>query len=296
MGAPTARLTAAVPAAYPQTLVLSLAGAAVGMLLLYAGTTSTLVREWWSDPTVGHGLLLVPIAVVLAYRAGISSDAAGRQLQGAMLLALAVAMRHVASVATASLIGTRLSLLLALVALTVFYAGWPQLRRWWLSFTLVALAIPLPGALYASLTLSLQLQASKIGAALLAARDIPVLLTGNVLRLPNRELFVTEACSGLRSLTALVSLAVLCGALRLRWPASRLLLVALAVPIAILINGVRVFLVGFLVAFVSPAAAEGFLHISEGWLMFVVAFGLLFTAALIVSAVESRLSQRAVDA
>jgi exosortase len=93
--------------------------------------------------------------------------------------------------------------------------------------------------------------------------------------MPGQELFVTEACSGLRSLTALLSLGVLMGGLMLRYPVSRVMLIGLAIPIAILINGVRVFLTGFLVFFVSPSLGQGFMHITEGWLLFIVSFAVL---------------------
>jgi exosortase len=110
-------------------------------------------------------------------------------------------------------------------------------------------------------------------------RNIPVRLTGNVIRLPGQELFVTEACSGLRSLTALLSLGVLLGALVLRSPILRVLLLLLAIPIAVVINGVRVFLTGFLVYFVDPALGKGFMHSTEGWLLFLVSFGSLGAVA-----------------
>ena len=54
----------------------------------------------------------------------------------------------------------------------------------------------------------------------------------------------------------------------LRTPLARLLLVFMAIPIAIAVNGVRVFLTGFLVYFVDPALGQGFMHITEGWLLF----------------------------
>jgi exosortase len=104
---------------------------------------------------------------------------------------------------------------------------------------------------------------------------VPVRLTGNVILLPGHRLFVSEACSGLRSLTALLSLGVLIAGLWLKLPVTRVALVLLAIPVAIVINAVRVFLTGFLVFFVSPEMGEGFMHLTEGWLMFVVAFGIL---------------------
>jgi exosortase len=124
------------------------------------------------------------------------------------------------------------------------------------------------------MTLPLQFRASRLGAALLEWRNIPVRLTGNVIMVPGHQLFVTEACSGLRSLTALVSLALLMGALWLRTPLARVAMLGTSVLIAILINAVRVFLTGFLVVYVDPRMGEGFMHLTEGWLLFVVSLGM----------------------
>jgi exosortase len=141
-----------------------------------------------------------------------------------------------------------------------------------------------------SLALPLQFKASQLGTAMLASRHIPVLLEGNVIHLPDRSLFVAEACSGLRSLTALLALAVLAGGLWLRTPGARLFLVAAAVPIAVFLNGLRIFLTGFLVYFLNPAMGDGFLHYTEGWAIFVVAFGLLCLLAAALGIVEGRLA------
>jgi exosortase len=103
---------------------------------------------------------------------------------------------------------------------------------------------------------------------------VPANLSGNVIQLPGRQLFVTEACSGLRSLT-LLSLGVLVGGLWLRHPAGRILLVLAAIPVAMVVNAFRVFLTGFLVYFVSPGSGRRFHAPEEGWLLFVIAFLLL---------------------
>jgi exosortase len=180
-------------------------------------------------------------------------------------------------------------MLMAAAGILVWYCGFRQLIRWWLPFTLLALSIPLPELVLSRIAFPLQLTASKIGATLLASRDIPVLLNGNVIRIPGHDLFVAEACSGLRSLTALISLGVLLGAITLRHPVSRATLLLLAVPVAILLNGVRVFLTGFLVFFVDPKLGEGFMHLTEGWLIFLVAFLILGGIAWAASKIETRL-------
>jgi exosortase len=177
---------------------------------------------------------------------------------------------------------------LALGGVVIYAWGFRQILWWWLPTLLLALSVPLPEIVLSSLALPLQLQASKMGAALLAARDVPVQLAGNVIRLPGHDLFVTEACSGLRSLTALLSLGVLLGGMALRHPVSRVAIVAISIPVAVVINGIRVFLTGFLVAFVNPDLAEGFTHLTEGWLLFIVAFAILGLITWAARAIEHR--------
>jgi exosortase len=193
---------------------------------------------------------------------------------GLTILGAAVLLRYVSGLA-AELFTMRASMVLAGVGLLVFAYGYRQIVRWWLPLSLIVLSIPLPSVVLGSLALPLQFKASQMGAWLLEARNVPVALAGNVLHLPGRQLFVTEACSGLRSLTALLALGVLIAGLWLRMPVMRIVLIALAVPIAVFLNGVRVFLTGFLVYFVDPRLGDGLMHLTEGWGMFVIAFAIL---------------------
>jgi exosortase len=262
---------------------------------LFALPATTLVRDWWNDSEAGHGLLLAPLALWLAWRRGLSPARAANIPLGTAVLFAAIVLRYLSGLA-AELFTLRFSMILAAAGLTVFAWGLPQLRRWWLPFALLVLSIPLPALVTNALALPLQFKASSMGAALLAWRDVPVKLSGNVILLPGRQLFVTEACSGLRSLAALVSLGVLVGGLWLRTPLARLLVLALTIPVAILVNAIRVFLTGFLVYFVDPKLGEGFLHLTEGWLLFVVAFTVLGGVAWAASRVEERLRGEPADA
>ena len=252
-----------------------------------------LVYEWINRPEASHGLLLAGVAVWLLWRdrapkAGVRAAPAA----GLALVVAGCAVAYVAQVGSPSRIVVRLGIAAVLIGLVVYYRGWAQLRQWWLPVLLLFLALPLPGSVITSVALPLQLIASRIGASLLEFRHVPAVLAGNVIRIPGHDLFVTEACSGLRSLASLVSLAVLVGGLWLRTVSGRVAIVLVAVPVAILLNGVRVFLTGFLTHFVSPAAGEGFMHASEGWLLVVVALGVLGTTTFIVSAAEQALRRR----
>jgi exosortase len=260
---------------------------AIAFAVLFAKPLTTLARDWWTLPEAGHGLLLAPVAVWLAWRAGVRADAKANPTLGIAILLFAVLVRSASGLA-AELFTMRGSVVIALVGLTVFHFGARQVLRWWLPFTLICLSIPLPELITQAIALPLQFKASRMGAAMLEMRGVPVHLMGNVIQLPGRQLFVTEACSGLRSMTALLSMAVLLSALVLKSPISRILLVLLAFPVAIFVNGVRVFLTGFLVFFVDPKLGEGFMHETEGWLLFLVSLAVLALSTWIIGFIERR--------
>jgi exosortase len=259
--------------------------AAVAFAVLFYEPFVTLVRDWLNDPDAGHGLLLAPLAIWLAWRAGLAPERKPRPVVGVVLLAAAVALRYAAGLA-AELFTLRMSMMAAAGALVVYLYGWAQIRRWWLPVALLVLSVPLPSVVLNTIAMPLQFQASQMGAGLLEWRQVPVRLAGNVIHLPGQTLFVTEACSGLRSLTALLSLGLLTGGLWLRTALARGALLTVVIPVAILINGVRVFLTGFLVYFVDPALGQGFMHYTEGWALFVISFGILGAATAAIGAIE----------
>jgi exosortase len=261
----------------------------VAFVWLFAQPAVSLARDWWNNPEAGHGLLLAPLAIWLAWRSGMKAKVHPMPVLGLVMIVVAVAVRYLSGLA-AEVFTARMAIVLAAGGLIVYFRGIRQVLAWWLPFTLFILSIPLPEVILGAIALPLQFKASQLGAALLKMRGVPVLLTGNVIRLPGHDLFVTEACSGLRSLTAILSLAVLLGGVMLKSPITRGVLLAASVPVAILINGVRVFLTGFLVLFVDPSLGEGVAHLFEGWLLFLIDFALLAALTWLGIIIERRLS------
>jgi exosortase len=192
------------------------------------------------------------------------------QWLGLVGVAGSIALLIVGSLA-AELFTARFSFLLLLASLVLWLWGWGKLRA--LAFPLGSLffMIPWPAILYAQLTLPLELLASRWAAGALQAVHIPVLREGNLLYLPNYALQVTEACSGMRSLVSLITLAVAYAYFAEKKTWVRLALVACMVPIAVLSNAFRVFGTGVLAAEVTPRLAEGFFHEFSGWLVFLAA-------------------------
>jgi exosortase len=267
---------------------------AAAFLILFGEPIRLLLRDWWNDPESAHGLLLAPVSVWLAWKTGRRADAKPNVPLGLAMLVTAILIRYVSGLA-AELFTMRMSMLLGLAGVTTYYLGFRQVLAWWLPFTLLGLSVPIPEVIKSALTLPLQFRASRLGAALLEWRGVPVRLTGNIIQVPGHQLFVTEACSGLRSLIALIALSILMGALWLETVVGRVLILGAAIMVAILVNALRVFLTGFLVVFVDPKMGEGFIHLTEGWLLFVVSLTMIAVVAWLFGKIEGRLRRPAAE-
>ncbi|MCX6545031.1 MAG: VPLPA-CTERM-specific exosortase XrtD [Acidobacteria bacterium] len=243
---------------------------------LFRDVIAKLVLDWWNDDNYSHGLLVVPLAGYVWWRsrARLASLPVKPSMIG-LLLVVGSILTLVAGVIGAELFLTRVALLGTVAGTVLFLRGTQYLKALGFAFLLLALAIPIPAIIFNQITFPLQLLASRFGEFAISACQIPVLREGNVITLASTSLEVVDACSGIRSLMSLLTLALVWGyltesALWLRW-----VLALSSVPIAIFANGIRVAGTGVAAHFVGAAAAEGFLHTFSGWMVFVVAGVLL---------------------
>ena len=242
-------------------------------LAVYFPVVTALVRQWASDENYSHGFVVVPFALLFAWRARrrLASVEPNPHPLG-LAIAILSMMGFLAGQFAAELFLSRLSLL-GLIAGTILFVWGPvHLRALAFSLALLLLAIPLPELILNQVAFPLQLLASRAGEAAVSAAGIPILREGNVLVLPDMRLEVVEACSGIRSLASLVTLALILGKLAEPRPWARVALVAMAIPVAIAANAARVAGTGLAAAWVGRQAAEGFFHTFSGWLVFVAAF------------------------
>ena len=171
-----------------------------------------------------------------------------------------------------------------LSSLVIQFFGWRRFRAYLFPILYLLLMFPLPKAfeeLY--ITLPLQKYAAASGASVIEAFDIPVVRDGNVIRVPEMDLLVEEACSGIRSLFSLTALAVAMVFLfEKRWW-EKILLLAITPPIAVMANVIRVASTGLLATWVSKDFASGFLHYFQELAIFAVGMILLLTSAWIIT-------------
>jgi exosortase len=169
---------------------------------------------------------------------------------------------------------SRSALIMTLAGVVWTLGGTQWLKRLAFPLFLLCFMVPLPALIFNSLTFPLQILATQLAEAALELLGVPVLRQGNILQLPSGPLSVVEACSGIRSLLSLTFLALVYGYFFERKRGTRIALLVGTIPIAIIANGGRVTITGIL-AMIRPELAQGFFHESTGWVIFMLAMGLL---------------------
>jgi exosortase D (VPLPA-CTERM-specific) len=164
-----------------------------------------------------------------------------------------------------------ISFIVVLAGLIYLFFGWGMLRLLIFPLFLLLLVVPLPSILVQQITFNMQLISSRLAAGFLHVIGIPLVRRGNVIDLGIRQLQVVEACSGLRYILSLFALAsIFCYFFQRRfWKAA--ILIFSIFPSAIVANALRVAAMGLIPAIQQ----EGFWHDFTGWLIFLVAFGVL---------------------
>jgi exosortase len=283
-----------------------------------------LSQTWWTDENYSHGLLIPLIIgyILWSQRARLAVVVQRpSELLGLTTVVLAL-LALWAGTAGAELYMQRMSLVLLLAGIVLYFWGFSLLRLLTAPLFLLILAIPIPAIIFNKVAFPLQLFASRCAVAAMMLFDIPVLRQGNVIELmplgarETKKLEVVEACSGIRSLMTLVTLAVVFayfthprggnpsdgengdrGTSRGSQITSRLrkyglfrsaVIVLSAIPIAILTNALRVSGTGVLAHYYGTQVADGFFHSFSGWVIYVVAFLMLFAVGWLLDRVKPK--------
>jgi exosortase len=246
------------------------------LTLLYLRILAGMSAQWWSDPNYSHGFIVPFFSAWMLWRERKRLAEAPVRPSSLGLLVIAAALGIlVLGVLGAENFLSRTSLLFLLAGLVIQFRGWACFRAMLFPWAILFLMIPLPAIIFNRIALPLQFLSSRLASALLGAIGVPVYREGNVINLPSLSLDVVEACSGLRSLVSLVTLAVFYGYLFEPRISRRFLLVLSSIPIAVAANGFRIMGSGLLGEYWSPDKAEGFFHLFSGWLIFILSLGLL---------------------
>jgi exosortase len=246
-------------------------------LILYAPVLNRLAQDWATDDNYSHGYLIAPLAAYFVWerRRRLASLPLRPTAAGLPVVAVGLLML-LAGLLGAELFLPRASLIVVLAGAVLFVAGWQACRVLALPIAFLLLMIPIPALIFNQVAFPLQLLASRVGETVLSSLNIPVLREGNVIVLAHTTLEVAEACSGIRSLISLLTLGIVYGYFMDPRGGIRTTIALSTIPIAIVANGGRVAGTGIAAHYYGPEAAEGFFHTFSGWIVFAVAFAMLF--------------------
>jgi exosortase len=253
--------------------------AAVCLLVLavYYQVLGKLVWDWWTIPDFSHGFLVPFFAAFLIWekRQTLLGVTLAPVWSGIAVIAFGL-MILLLGVYGSELFLSRVSLLILLAGLILTFGGWQLFMELRFALLVLLLAIPIPSIIFNQITFPLQILASKLASDLLPWFGVPVLREGNVIQLPLMKLEVAEACSGIRSMMSLFTLAVFYGYFMEKSNRRRVVIVLASIPIAIAANAVRILGTGLCVQYWDPDKAMGFFHEFSGWVIFLVSLVCLY--------------------
>lgn len=251
--------------------------------LYYHDVALQLAVRWYNDPNYSHGFFVPLFSLYFLWekRSGLAAVPWKGSLLGLPLILAAASMKGMGHLLFSPYLAG-VSLVVIIAGIVLFCWGRRVMRHTWVPVAFLFLMLPLPGPVYESVALPLQRFAAMFATVVLHAVSIPVLREGNVIHFAGKSLEVAQACSGMRLLVGFVAMGIAVAYLSRNPIWHKAVLVASTFPIAVLANAVRVTGTGVLYHCVSEKAAEGFFHAFSGWLMFVLALGVLMIESRIL--------------
>jgi exosortase len=252
--------------------------------VVYGPILYYMVQHWDAVADYSHGFLIAPLALYFAWERlpQLKRARVEPSWWGLLPLLMSTTTLVIGRLGT-ELMNMRVSFVLALIGLVLLLWGRQVFKILAFPLFFLFLMVPLPQSLVNIVAFPLQLIAADWAVDILYQLRIPALREGNIIHLPETTLFVAEACSGLRSLMALITLGVVFAYFFRKSWGERIIIVASTIPIAIIVNGMRVALTGILTYRFGEKAAEGAIHEFQGLITFGAAFILLLALAGLLS-------------
>jgi len=246
------------------------------IILLFSPVILKLITIWSTNADYSHGFLVIPISVFMLWkkRQKIFILSAKPSWIGLPIL-IAGLICYLLSFFTNFNTLIYFSMLLIIFSLLLFLIGWQLTKELLTPILFLIFMFPIPTAYYILITNPLKIMITKISAQIIYFTGIPVYREGNLLFFANFNLQVVEACSGVRSLYSYIMLSCIF-ALMSKKQLVKIIMVLSAIPLAIIINIMRVTGTGILSHYCGPRIAQGFFHEFTGLSLFSIGFMTLF--------------------
>ncbi|MEI6239290.1 MAG: exosortase/archaeosortase family protein [Planctomycetia bacterium] len=247
-------------------------------LLVYSYWPGLLnAQSSWSNPQYSHGWIvpLFSVALLFWWRKPVEPVTLSARICGMLLLAasfglrLAVARYRIVTIDMYTFVP-------ALAGVFLLVGGWSMFRWAWAPIAFLIFMYPLPDEATRYLLGPLQTLATIVSTYALQTIGLDAFREGNQIVVGEMHLGVVDACSGLRMLTIFVALSVALVMLGDREWWENLVILASAIPIALIVNSIRITVTGLLYQVANSELAEMVFHDLAGWVMMPMALGMLF--------------------
>jgi exosortase len=258
-------------------------------LWLYYPVIAGMVSEWYAVPDHSHGFIIPFIAGYFVWRNRQSlQDVEVKPTGWGVGVLSGGLVTYVLGNMGAAYTTMRVSMLVVLSGIILAIYGKELLKRVRFPLLYLLFMIPVPSYLYDAVAFPLRLIVTKYSVLLIGLIGIPVLREGNIIMLENITLQVIDACSGIRSLTALLAIAVAFAYVSPIGRTKKVILALSAVPIAIAANITRLVATGVLAQVFERKAAEGFFHEFAGMGVFIMSLVLLISLGVMLKRFEEK--------
>lgn len=261
-----------------------------GLTTLYWSVIPKMVLVWWNDPNFSHGMLVPLFSGYLIWeRRGYLKPFQGEEsASSGLLFILLGVMMLIVGKAGGELFMMRSSIVLIICGLFRILFGKDAFRKCLFPLLFLFFMVPIPYIVYDVIAFPLKKVASRLGEYSLDILNIPVFREGNIIHLPNLQLEVADACSGIRSLMSLMAMATAFAYMTEMGAIPGGILLLFSVPVAICTNSFRIFITGITSYYFGQKTAEGFFHDFSGWIIFISGSAVLVGLGILIRFIRFR--------
>lgn len=250
---------------------------------LYWTELQNLVRLWLADSNWSHGFIIPLFSLFLIYnwRSAILSTPRRVSYWGWLYIVLAILIYSIALVFLHNSWIAELTIPILIFGVVWYLCGGRLTRIMIVPIFFLALAMPLPDSIYQSISLRMQNLAAALSTGLLHIFGVKISVSASFMEVTSMSgqvypVQVAEACSGVRSLMAFVALGVAMAYVQERPFWQRLIIMIMGIPIALVVNILRVAATSTMYVYDQPELGQGFMHTAMGMVLLVPALLLLF--------------------